>query len=483
MTLPGPIAILVLPLGMAVLLQILRRWTTVTAWMAAASALIVGGAIVLIPLERVWTLDLFGGVSVVLGQPLVLLGRSLVIQPADRLALAFLFFTTAGLFVVAWRLLPHSNFFPIALVAVSLLAAALMVEQVIYAALLIEMAVILTVFPLHEPRSTLGEAETRTRSTSGGLKYLAYTTLALPGLMVTHLLLELFAVFPNDLGLLRTAATLMSLSFAILFGAVPFQTWLSNVASDGSPPVVTFIFTVGLGAVWFMLLHYLQAYAWLGRQAAFGDLFTFLGLLMIVAGGLLAASQRRLGRLVGYATLVDNGVMLLALGTEQLEGVALAILMLLARPLSLGLMTLGLQGLRDFGNGDDHYEAVSGAAWHSPWRAAAFWVGGIALAGFPISLSFAARWGLLRLIADQQLSIAMLALAGGAGVMFGLVDAFRTMLTPRGEGASLKITIVEDRVVLVLILLLIVIILLAGFFPQSAGRLALEVAEWYTFFD
>jgi formate hydrogenlyase subunit 3/multisubunit Na+/H+ antiporter MnhD subunit len=483
MILPGPIPIIVVPLLMAIVLQLLRRWTTLVAWVGATTATLIGLGVILLPLDEIWRLDRFNIVGVELGEPLVLLGRELVVQPGDRLALAFLFLTTAGLFVIAWRLLPHSNFFPVALASVALLAAALMVEQVVYAALLVEVAAILTVFPLHEPLySSLGGGEQR-RSASGGLRYMAYVTLALPGLMVTQLLLDLFAIRPNDLGLLRTSAALLSLSFAILFGAVPFQSWLSNVATDGSPPVVTFVFTVNLGAVWFLLLDYLQSYIWLERQTPFGPLFTALGLLMMVAGGFLAASQRRLGRLVGYATLVDNGAMLLALSTERVEGIALAVLMLIARPLSLGLMTLGLQGLRDFGNGSDHHEAVRGAAWHSPWRAAAFWVGGIALAGFPISLNFASRWGLYRLVANEELFVALLALGGSAGVMFGLVNAFRTLLVPVVEGNGLKITIAEDRVVLILIIVLIATVLALGFFPQGASRLALQMAEWYTFFE
>lgn len=489
MTVPGPIFILGVPVVMAVGLQFLRRWTAVTAWLGVMTAGLVGTVIVFLPLTQPWQL---GSLEIKLGEPLLILGRELIVQPVDRFALAFLFFTTAGLFVVAWRLLPHSNFFPIGLVTVSLLAGALLVEQVVYTALLVVMAAILAVFPLHEPETLReGAGHGNSSRTSGGLRYMAYAVLALPGLMITQLLLDLFATFPNDQGLLSGAAVLMSLSFAILFGAVPFQNWLSNVAMNGSPPVVTFIFTVNLGTVWFMLLSYLQSYAWLERQAAFGPLFTALGLLMMITGGLLAASQQSLGRLVGYATLVDNGAMLLALGLERVEGIALASMLLLARPFSLSLMTLGLQGLRDVGGGDDSREAVLGAAWRAPWRAVAFMVGGIALAGFPISLSFPVRWGLYRLLAAENLFGALLALGGSAGVVLGLVGVIRSLLTPpatrvrprAGEAGVRAITVVEDRGVLLLIAVLILASLILGLFPQQAGRLALQMAEYYTFFQ
>jgi formate hydrogenlyase subunit 3/multisubunit Na+/H+ antiporter MnhD subunit len=247
--------------------------------------------------------------------------------------------------------------------------------------------------------------------------------------------------------------------------------------------VATFIFTVNLGTVWFMLLNYLETYPWLGRQIPLGMLFTGLGLVMMLGGGILAAAQRRLGRLVGYATLVDNGAMLIALGTERVEGIALAVLMLLARPLALGLMTLGLQGLRALGKGDDSHEAMLGSAWRAPWRAMAFLVGGIAMAGFPISLGFAARWGLYRLVAVEDLFLGTLALAGSAGVMLGLVGAIRTLLTPVTEEEAPKPMQAEDPVVLGLIVVLIVLTLALGFFPNMPSRIALQMAEWYTFFQ
>ncbi len=465
----GPIPVLGIPLAVALVLQLMRRWTALSAWLAAITATVVGLMVALMPLTQPVSL---GGMEVILGRPLVFLGRQMVIQPVDRLGLAFIFFTAAGLFIVAWRLLPHSNFFPVGLAMATLLAAALMVEQVVYAALLVELAAVLAVFPLHESGG----------SVSGGLRYMTYATLALPGLMITQLLLDLYASFPNDHGLLDTAAVLMSLSFAILLGAVPFQTWLSTVAMDGSPPVVTFLFTVNIGAVWFLLLAYLQSYTWLWEQASFGTLLSSLGLLMMVVGGILAASQRHLGRLIGYATLVDNGAMLLALGTQRAAGLALAAMLLMARPFALGLMTLGLDGLRRLGRGSDDLTAVTGAVWRSPWRVVAFLVGGIAMAGFPLSLGFTARWGLYRLVAENSFFWALLALAGSAGVMMGLVSSIRSLLAAPRTLAEMSGPVTEDRVVILLILVLIGTTLILGIFPQGFSAVGLQMAESYPFF-
>lgn len=500
MTLPGPIVLIGLPLAVATLLQVLRRWTAITASLATLTALFGGLLVASSPLLD--ALLPLSAVNIAIDQPLYILGRVLVIEPVDHLSLIFIFFTAAALFVIAWRLLPHSNFFPTGLMMVAMLAGAMMLKQVVYTALLVEIAAVLAVFPLLEPvGGRYGGG-----SGKGGARYVAYVTLALPGLMITQLLLELFAIFPNDTGLLQSATVLLSLSFAILLGAVPFQAWLSTIATDGSPPVVTFLFTVNMGAVWFMLLAYLESYAWLGQQAMFGPLFTTVGLLMMIIGGSLAAAQRRLGRLIGYATLVDNGAMFMALGTRQVAGVALTVMILIARPLALGLMTMGLDGLKRLSSGETNTAtsrasstaSLEGAGWRAPWRAVAFVVGGIAMAGFPLSLNFAAHWGLYRVIAETNLFQAILALMGCAGVMMGVIGVARMLFAPLPKAAPQERTATqepvatlepvdkgsarEDPVVLFLIIVLIGLTLALGIFPGSIGQIALHMAEGFTFF-
>ena len=119
----------------------------------------------------------------------------------------------------------------------------------------------------------------------------------------------------------------------------------------------------------------------------------------------------------------------------------------------------------------------------------AFLVGGIALAGFPLSLGFAARWGLYRITAMTNFANAMVALGSAAAVMLGIVISMRVLLTrpvarPASEApppASAPI-LKEDRLVVVLIVALLLVTLALGFFPRVASNLAVEMAQWYTFF-
>ena len=270
----GPLLLLILPLAMAGIVYILLRWTSVSALLAIGTALALGFAVVTLPLDQ--PVHFWGGRQIAMGETVTFFGRELVLEQEDRVAMAFLFFTSAGVFFLAARFAPHSLLFPMGLALLSLLSGALLIRPLIYAALLVEIAAALSVFALQVE----GGAPTR-----GGLRYLTFTTLALPGLLVTHWLLERYALTPNETGLLSTAAMLLALSFALLLGVVPFHTWVSAVASDSAPLAGTFVLTIGNGVVWFLLLDFLETYPWLSSNPRFESVVFTAGLAMVIVGG------------------------------------------------------------------------------------------------------------------------------------------------------------------------------------------------------
>jgi len=120
------------------------------------------------------------------------------------------------------------------------------------------------------------------------------------------------------------------------------------------------------------------------------------------------------------------------------------------------------------------------------------------MAGFPLSLNFAAHWGLYRVIAETNLFQAILALMGCAGVMMGVIGVARMLFAPLPKAAPQERTATqepvatlepvdkgsarEDPVVLFLIIVLIGLTLALGIFPGSIGQIALHMAEGFTFF-
>jgi formate hydrogenlyase subunit 3/multisubunit Na+/H+ antiporter MnhD subunit len=469
----GPLLLLILPLAMAGIVYILLRWETLSALLAAGTALVLGIAVITLPLDQ--PIRLLGQRQIVLGETVTFFGRELLLEPSDRAAMAMLFFTTAGIFLLAWRMAPRSLLFPMGLGLLSLLSGALLIRPLIYAALLIEIAAALSVFALQAEDGT---------STRGSLRYLTFTTLALPGLLVTHWLLERYAFTPDDTSLLQAADALIIFSFALLLGVVPFHTWVPSTISDSAPLSGVFVLSVSSNVIWFMLFDFLESYPG-GGQAQIGSLMTTAGLAMVILGGVLTPVQRRLGLTVGYAVLVDNGAMWVALGMNSKLGLMLVFLSMLMRPFGLILMAAGLSGLQAHNGGDDESAALRGAGWRSPWSTAALAVGGLSVAGMPISAGFVWRWSPYRALSPTHPGAVLILFLAGLAVTAGVWRAVWVLLDrprlPENRSALVALSR-EDRWTMGVLLFAILACIGIGLFPQTLTPLASGLTEAYSFF-
>ena len=471
----GALLLLIVPLAMAGVVYILLRWASLSALLAVGTALALGVAVILLPLDQ--PVHFWGGREITLGEAVTFFGRELVVEQVDRWAMAFLFLTSAGIFSLAWRFVPHSLLFPMGLGLLSLLSGALLIRPLIYAALLIEIAAALSVFALQAE----GQVPTR-----GGLRYLTFTTLALPGLLVTHWLLDRYALMPDETGLLDMAAALLAISFALLLGVVPFHTWVPAVAGGGMPLGGSFVLTVANGTVWFLLLDFLQTYPGFSSHPRFGSAVIGMGLAMVLLGGGLALAQRRLGPLLGYAALVDNGAALIALGTKGRLGLTLVLLSLLVRPFGLVLMAAGLSGLRACNGGADRFDALRGLGWKAPWSTAALVFGALSVAGLPVSAGFVWRWSLCRALSPSSPGSVVLILLAGAGVIVGIWRVLLVLLArprlPKDRSVLSKGDSTEGWLTAVVVAMAILGCIGVGLFPQTIAPLAVGLAEAYTFF-
>jgi NADH:ubiquinone oxidoreductase subunit 2 (subunit N) len=452
---------------------VLRRWGTLSALLSIGMTLALGSAILLLPLGR--TVE-FWGRQIVMGGTVSFLGRELILEEADRIAIAFLYLTASGIFLLAWQVSPGTMLFPVGFGILSLLSGSLLIRPLIYAVLLVQIAIAVSLFALQ------GEGRPPAR---GALQYLSFSLLAMPGLLVIHWLMDRYALTPDNTALLDTAAVLLALSFALLMGSLPFYVWMPAVADDSEPLASAFVFTVNYAAIWFLLLAFLETYPDLSAYARLPSLGSGIGLAMVGLGGVMAASQRRLDRLMGYGALIDSGVALVAFGMGSERGLALALLSILARPFGLALMATGVKGLGTKSGRDLSVEAIRGMGRSAPWSTFAFVLGGLSTAGLPVGAAFAGRWALYRAIGSTGLGPLLTMMAASLGLMIGVWRALAALLVraqPSDEHAAEPAWDGAEPWPRAIVVLLAVLASVAiGLSPQLVAPLAARLAGLYTF--
>ena len=422
----GPLFLMVLPLALAPVVYILRRWRLLAASLASATALILASLYLGLPFDRPVSVL---GLEVALGEPMVVLGREFALEPAGGLTLGFICLIAAIAFLFAWRISQGDPFFPLGLTILSLLSAAVMIRHFLFAVLFLWIASIIAVFIIQGDRQGPGR---------GALRYLVMVSLAVPPLLITPWLIDLQALNPDNLALLRYAAVLLAMGFAILLAVVPFHGWVSTVAADAPPVAAAFVLTVTNAIVLLLMLNLLQSYPWLSEDPQVFWLLRLGGLLMAAVGGLLALAQRDFGRLMGYAVLSDMGCTLVALSVASPAALTAALLQVAHRSVGLTLTAMGLAVARHRVGGDS-FASLTGMARRLPLSTVGLMLGGLSLAGMPLTAGFPSRWAIYRLLSAPDTStglsasLALAMLLSGAGVAFGYLRGLSTLLSPSSE--------------------------------------------------
>jgi formate hydrogenlyase subunit 3/multisubunit Na+/H+ antiporter MnhD subunit len=443
----GPLLLIVLPWIMASVVYLLRRWRLLAAFLASATALIMASLCLRLPLDR--PLSVLGW-EVALAEPMTVLGQQFALELAGGFTWGLICLIAAMAFLFAWRISQGDLFFPLGLIILSLLGAAIMIRHFLFAVLLLWIASIIVVFIIQGDRQGPGR---------GALRYLVMVSLAVPPLLVTPWLIDLQAVNPDNLALLRYAAVLLAVGFAILLAVVPFHSWVPAMAADAPPMVAAFVLTATNASAILLMLNLLQSYAWLPENLQVFRLLRIGGLLMAAVGGLLAFAQRDFGHLMGYAVLSDMGCTLVALGVASPAALTAALLQVTHRSVGLMLTAMGLTVLRHRAE-SDAFTDLSGVARRLPLSTAGLVLGGLSLAGMPLTAGLPSRWAIYRLLSAPGLPLAML--LSGAGVAFGYLRGLSILLAP-----STKLQVKREPFIASLIILgMIILCLWLGLRPQ-----------------
>jgi formate hydrogenlyase subunit 3/multisubunit Na+/H+ antiporter MnhD subunit len=444
----GAVLLVALLLVVAVGVYFLRRIEPLAALVAAGVSALLAIALWRLPLT---TLRLAGR-AVALGQAAVWQDLSLQLSPASRTLLVFLLATAALTFILAWRTYQGRTFYPFGLALVAFWAVVVLVRPLIYAPLALVLVAVLAVFLIQAGRP----ADTR-----GAWRQLVFPVLAVPLFLVAAWYIEQGPLNPDDRTPYQIAGWLLIAGFVLLLQPAPLHVAMPSVAGSAPPVVAVFLWIGGQATVLFLLQRFLVTYPWLGSTIDSARWLLWLGVFTALLGGVLSAAQTTLGRLIGYASLFDYGILLVAMGLRGTAGLPTAIWLLLTRTLAMLTIALGAAAIRHHMEGDGTHR-ISGAVSRLPMAVLALIMGGFALVGMPLTAQFASRWALMQLVAETDPRWAWILLVGGAGVMLGVIRAGRACFGELSQSPVHR----ESFSIVLLATVLVIFGALIGLFPQ-----------------
>jgi NADH-quinone oxidoreductase subunit N len=433
---------------MATGLWFLRKRQFLISFLTAGFCFLLVIAAWLVPLNQ---LIKVGPLVFEINDRLVILGRILFLGEEQR-PLLFFFFTLSALwFLGAAFLKLNRNFIPVGLGITALVIAALAVRPFLFVALIIEVAVLMSIPVLIESGKVWGQ---------GILRYLIFQTLAVPFILFAGWTAVGVDANPANEALLFQTVVLLGLGFALWLGVFPFYTWIPLLTGELHPYVSTFVLNLLSILVIFLCLNFLNSYAWLREYQFLLQMIRVAGILMVVTSGVWAAFQKDLGRLSGYVMIMSNGLALTAISLGNHTGYEILVTSFLPRMVGFGLWSFALSVFLEKGVGLT-FEGVRGTFYRLPFASAAMVIGFFSLAGLPLLAGFPVQQALVELVSSQSLISAVWILVGMMGL---LLSGFRALAALVGvEKQSWKIG--ESRAQMVILLAGIFMLFLIGGLP------------------
>lgn len=462
---PGPILLVALPLLAAVLVYMVRRWAILAAFFSVVTTGLLAFLCLRLPLDRsAFVL----GREVAFGHPIIVLGQTLQLDPAGQTWMAFVFVLATVLYLFAWRMSQGRSFFSFSLVILALYALVVLLPVFSLSVLVFAVSVTVAVFIIQGGQ---------TASVRGAQRYLLVTLLAVPLLLIAVWLMEPSLPDVDAVELARRGFLPAALGFGFLLAAFPFGTWMPAVAADAPPLVSAFIFTAGQAMAFFLAFVFLRDNPQVAGDPVTAPVIQLAGLVMAVSGGVMAAVQRDFGRLFGYAALSDLGVLLLAFAVGGSQRVELTLLYTVGRSVSVILFATSLAILRHRAT-TDQFSELQGMARRLPIATMGLMLGGLALAGFPLTAGFPVHWTVYRAASGEEWIWIVLLLASSIGITVGVLRGLNAMLGDKPRQDVARQPVLASLIVVALAVLTLVL----GLYPQLLLESVRSAAQVFSLF-
>jgi formate hydrogenlyase subunit 3/multisubunit Na+/H+ antiporter MnhD subunit len=446
----APTIWIILPIILAALLLLIRNPRALSI-LGGSIAVLLALIAQFVPVEEALRV---GALSIKIDSSLTILGRVLIIQSTEGPLLALIYGAAALWFFGAEAAKIATRIVPLGLMIIALMVAAIAVQPFLFAALFIEMAVLLAIPLLNNIYTPPGR---------GIVRFLIYQTLAMPFILLAGWLMAGVEASPGDLALASQSASMLGLGFAFLLAIFPLYNWVPMLMEETSPFIVGFLLWILPTITIIFGAGFLDRYSWLRTSQQLIIALRSAGLLMVVTGGLLAAFQRHLGRIMAYGAISETGISLLALSLDSKLGIPILFLLVPARALGLAVWSLSLTVIKENVK-TMRFGATRGMLRIAPLASIGMVIAALSTSGFPLLAGFPARLALWESLSKDSISAALWM---GIGIIGLLASTFRTLavISMAEEYTSWELR--ESPTQMIMLGLGMIGLVILGLFPQT----------------
>jgi NADH-quinone oxidoreductase subunit M len=349
------------------------------------------------------------------------------------------------------------TFKPSSLVITALLTASLGVEPFLYAALLIQ-AIILVSIPMLSPL--------KAKMYPGILRYISLQTLALPLILLAGWLLSGVETLPSDSPLVGQSMMLLGLGFAIWLSVFPFHSWVPMVSKKSQSTVVSFLLFIIPTTILMFSLNFFNRYAFMRTSEDLFEILRLFGVAMIIVGGALTAVQNDLKRAFGFTVLSETGFSLLSIGLASSGGLSWMLALLPARALGFLLWSYTI-GLIENHARSTEFGKIQGYTHSYPFLSLGLVFAQLSIGGLPLLASFPIKAVLLAEVFNKSTALGTWSLVGNLGLFIFSLRLINVFVMPEDQSSPIKWHRSEKGYEFIPTLILILILILMGLFPNT----------------
>ncbi len=228
-------------------------------------------------------------------------------------------------------------------------------------------------------------------------------------------------------------STMILAGIAFKLSLVPFHMWTPDVYEGAPAPATAFLATASKGGIFAVLLRFFMSFDGYQYETILESL-TWVALLSIIFGNLLAVMQNKIKRILAYSSIAHLGYLMVAfIAASVVGGKHLAIEASIFFLIAYFVTTVGAFGVicvmsgKSGDHDNDELREYEGLFWRRPLLATFFSAMLLSLAGIPLTMGFVGKFYIFAAGVESELWTLLGAVVVGSGI--GLFYYLRVIFT------------------------------------------------------